>query len=153
MTDRERMMLLFVTSVRNWSTAYFEDTAARVDLDDKLAAQQSHLSLPSPEAVKHSNISFSLAIELLKRGHGALSGRVARKAFLLIEDTLYLESPALVWNLLEIMHSMIVLGQVRLYRLLLAHLTALVSRRMPASHPLSHMLRGLGGVLATLSDP
>lgn len=153
LTKREEMVLLFMTSVRNWSTAYFEDVQVRLDLEDDIAIQNSFMTLPAPDGVKQSSIAFNLVVELLNRGQGALAGRVARKAFLLIEDTLLLESPALVWNLLEIMYHMIVLGHVKLYQLLLAHLTALVGRRMSMSHPLAHILRALRGVVATIPEP
>ena len=90
------------------------------------------------------NFTFKLVIDSLDRGHGSLAGRLARKAFLLVEEMLTLDVPALLWNMLEIMHYMVTTNHLQLFRLLLAHLMTLVDSRMPKAHPLPAMLRLLG---------
>ena len=75
---------------------------------------------------------------------------MARKAFLLSEDLLTLDGPVLVWNLLEIMHHMLILYHARLFQMLLVHLIALVDGRMPNNHPLSTMLHSLRGLVGSL---
>lgn len=94
------------------------------------------------------NFMFKLVINMLNRGHGSLAGRLARKAFLLVEEALMLDGPALVWNLLEILHYMVETKHLQLFRMLLAHLTALIDGRLPTSHPLSSMLRTLRATIA-----
>ena len=89
------------------------------------------------------NFTFKLVVDTLNRGHGNLAGRLARKAFLLVEEMLTLDVPALVWNMLEIMHYMVTSSQSQLFRLLLAHLMTLMDSRMPNTHPLPAMLRVL----------
>jgi hypothetical protein len=92
---------------------------------------------------KEISFAFKLSIDLLNRGHGMLAGRTIRKAFLLIEDLFTLESPALIWNLLEMMYNM-VLNHRQLFQMLLVHLIALAKNdRMPEAHPLSTMLQAL----------
>ena len=89
------------------------------------------------------NFTFKLVIDMLNRGQGSLAGRLARKAFLLLEEMLKLDGPALVWNLLEIMHHMVKSNHLQLFRGLLAHLMALVERQMPKTHPLPAILESL----------
>lgn len=145
------LMLVFLTCVRTGSVAFFESVQSR---DGFLASLQQRppTDHPWPERSKESGFTFKLAIDLLDRGHGNLAGRMARKAFLLVEDMLTLEGPALVWNLLEMMHHMVTLHHTQLFQMLLAHLSALVDGRMPKSHPLPAMLRGLRGLVASLTN-
>lgn len=139
----DTLTLTVLTSVRTWSVAYYESwmqstNSLRPSSPDKLPA---HLS-------KDVNYSFKLVADLLRRGRGKLAGRVARKGFVLLEDMLRLESPALVWNLLEMMHHMAKLRHARLFQLLVTHLLALAGGQMPETHPLLAMLRGMRGLVA-----
>lgn len=137
------LKLMFLTSVRTWSAAFFEFLQS----GDRFLASQ----LRSVETLEIS-FAFKLVIDLLDRGRGELAGRIARKAFLLIEDMLTLEGPALIWNLLEMMHNMVMLRHAQLFQMLLAHLIALANGRMPEAHPLSTMLRSLRGLVANLTS-
>jgi hypothetical protein len=145
------LKLMFLTSVRTWSVAFFEFLQSG---DGFLAFQQQQPPIDQLRSVKTVEISFAfkLVIDLLDRGHGKLAGRMARKAFLLVEDMLTLEGPALIWNLLEMMHNMVMLRHVQLFRMLLAHLIALADGRMPEAHPLSTILRSLQGLVANLTS-
>ena len=145
LSNDDSLMLMFLTSVRIWSMSFYE----AVQSPDKVSApvQQSW-----PEQSEEMNFTLKLVIDMLNRGHGSLAGRLARKAFLLVEEMLMLEGPALVWNLLEIMHHMVTLRQAQLFQMLLAHLIALVNGRMLKSHPLPAMLRALRRFLANLPD-
>jgi hypothetical protein len=145
---RDELTLLFLTSVRTWSVAFFES----VQSGEFLASQQRR---PPPKAHLWSSntqeIDFvvKLVINLLDRGHGDIAGRMTRKAFLLVEDMLVLEGPALVWNLLQIMHHMVTLRHIQLFHILLSHLIALADGQMPKAHPLPTMLRGLRGIVTS----
>lgn len=140
---QDGLMLMLLTSVRICSVAFFESVRPR---DDFLASHQQW-----PEQIDESSFTFKLVMDLLDRGYGKLAGRLARKAFLLAEDMLTLKGPVLVWNLLEMMHYMVTLRHAQLFHMLLAHVSALTDGRMPKSHPISAMLRGLRGLVASLA--
>lgn len=148
---RDGPMLMFLTSVRTWSVAFFESVRYRDGLlvsgQPQRPTYQQHLY-----DTKEANFAFKLVIDLLDRGCGDLAGRMARKAFLLVEDMLMLEGPVLVWNLLEIMHYMVTLGHVRLFSMLLAHIIALANGKLPENHPLLALLRGLRGLVASITS-
>jgi hypothetical protein len=137
------LTLMFLTSVWKLSMAFFE------------SQQQFPTGQLRPSDTKELSFAFKLVIDLLDRGHGDLAGRMARKAFLLVEDMLTLEGPALVWNLLEMMHYMVTLRHAQLFHTLLAHLIALADGQMTETHPLSAMLRGLRELVGTMTtvDP
>jgi hypothetical protein len=145
------LMLVFLTSVRVCSVAFFESVQSR---DGFLASLQQRppTDQPWPEKTKDVSFTFKLAVDLLDRGHGNLAGRTTRKAFLLVEDMLTLEAPALVWNLLEMMHHMVTLHHAQLFQMLLAHLIAMIDGRIPKTHPLPAMLHALRGLLASLAS-
>ncbi|KAK4215444.1 hypothetical protein QBC37DRAFT_372075 [Rhypophila decipiens] len=136
---------MFLSSVRIWSDAFYEEP-------------HRHLLPVAPTIEANEiNFAFKMIIELLDRGYGELAGRVARKAFLLIEDLLTIDGPALIWNLLDLMHNMVVSHlsagtdaamqqqqhTTRLFQMLLVHLDGLVGSRfkVPETHPLSTILR------------
>ena len=138
----DNQMLILLTNIRTWSLSFYESVRSRDWVSTAL--QQSW-----PEQSEEMNFTFKLVIEMFERGHGSLAGRMARKAFLLAEDMLLLEGPALIWNLLEVMHSLMKRSHVQLFRMLLFHLISLVNRRMPAAHPLATMLRALREFVAS----
>ena len=115
-------MLMFLASVHSWSLSFYESVQSN---DDEAPGLTQHFP---PQLTQEMNFTFKLAFDMLDRGHGSLAGRLARKAFLLIEEMLTLDGPALVWNLLEIMHYMVKSNHLQLIRLLLAHLMTLVNR-------------------------
>ncbi len=139
----DSLMLMFLTSVQIWSMSFYES------VQTKNGASAS-VWQPGPEQSQQVNRTFKLVIDMLNRGHGSLAGRLARKAFLLVEEMLMLDGPALVWNMLEIMYHMVIWSHLQLFRLLLAHLMALVDCRMPKTHPLLSMLRALRALVRSL---
>ena len=145
---QESLRVMFLSSVRICSTAFFES----VQFDDDF---MESLHQPS-ERAREFSYALKLVMDLLDHGHGVLAGRTVRKAFLLLEDMMNLEGPALMWNLLEMMHSMLKIHHTRLFQLLLGHLTALTNDQMPKTHPLTAILYGLRELFssqATLSAP
>jgi hypothetical protein len=151
LSHHDGLMLVFLTSVRVCSVEFFESVQSR---DGFLASlqQQPPTDQPWPKRTKDVSFMFKLAVDLLDRGHGNLAGRMTRKAFLLVEDMLTLKPPALVWNLLEMMHHMVTLHHVQLFQMLLAHLIAMIDGRIPTTHPLPAMLRALRGLAASLTS-
>jgi hypothetical protein len=147
-SHHEGLMLMFLSSVRICSVAFFESVQGPGGLLESLQ-QRSQADQPWPEHTQEISFAFKLVIDLLDRGHGKLAGRMARKAFLMIEDMLTIEGPALMWNLLEMMYCMLTLCHTQLFRMLLAHLNALVRPRFPRTHPLTSMLRSLQGLVAS----
>lgn len=146
---RDALTLKFLTSVRTWSVAFFES----VQGDGPLASRQPQglpVAKERPSSAQEIGFTLKLVIDLLDRGRGDLAGRMARKAFLLAEDMLTYEGPALVWNLLQMMHYMVSLRHLQLFRILVAHLIGLAEGQMPETHPLPVMLRGLRGLVAGL---
>ncbi|KAI1625894.1 hypothetical protein EDD37DRAFT_320814 [Exophiala viscosa] len=146
------LALMFLSRVRVWSVAFFES----VQFGDELRAPQQHELQLSTSPLRSSDakevsFAFKLVMDLLDRGHGDLAGRMARKAFLLIEHIWQLEGPALMWNLLEMMHHMVTLRHAQLFHMLLAHLIALADGQMPETHPFPAMLRGLRELVAGLT--
>ena len=143
--NEDSLMLMFLSSVRIWSVSFYES----VQSSDEGSAPMRQ---SSPVQSQEMNFTFKLVIDMLNRRQGGWAGRVARKAFLLVEEMLTLEGPALVWNMLEIMHYMVMSHQLQLFRLLLAHLVAMVDGRMSTNHPLPVMLKALGVFVASLPD-
>lgn len=141
-STEDELKLMFLTSVRTWSGAFFEFVRLGVGNEKDPERKPSEVQ---PRSIEANEISFAfmLVIELLDRGHGELAGRMARKAFLLVEELLTFEGPALVWNLLGLMHNMVMLRHLQLFRMLLSHLDSLVLHKVPETHPLSTILRTL----------
>ena len=135
LNQNDVLSLSFLTNVRNWNAAFFESALS----DDRYLP----LELAWPERAKETSCTLKLVSDLLARGHGVLAGRLARKAFLLVEDMLTFEGPALIWNLLEIMYHMLILGHEQLFCMLLRHLDALVDQRLSRNNPLAFMMRDL----------
>jgi hypothetical protein len=135
LSQKDALSLSFLTNVQNWNAAFFEPAFSGDSF--------STLGLASPERAKETSCTLKLVSDLLLRGHGVLAGRLARKAFLLVEDILLLDGPALVWNLLEILYHMLMLGHEQLFCMLLSHLVALVNQQLSKSHPLAVMMRDL----------
>jgi len=147
----DALMSNFMTNVHTFSTAFFESVQAPNGLSLMLQ-QQSTLDQPRPEDTEEISFAFKLVIELLDRGHGNLAGRMARKAFVLVEDILTLDGPVIVWNLIDLLHQMVQLGHVQLFQMLLTHLIELVDGRKPETHPLTGMLHSLQGLVIGLSS-
>ena len=88
LSQKDALFLSFLTNVRDWNAAFFEPALSGDGF--------STIDLASPERAKETSCTPRLVSDLLTRGHGLLAGRLARKAFLLVEDILSLDGPALV---------------------------------------------------------
>ena len=140
----DSLKLMLLISVRTWGVSFFESVQS---VDGFLASSKDRKHpLDQPQV----NLTFKLVIYQLNRGAGKVAGRIARKAFLLLEDLMMLEAPAIVWNLFEMMHYMVAQGQMHLFQMVLAHLVALAEKKMPDAHPLTTMLRSLRGFVASM---
>ncbi|ORX94422.1 hypothetical protein BCR34DRAFT_608269 [Clohesyomyces aquaticus] len=148
----EELILSLLNTVRIWSLAFFESAHCREEFMDipPLPAIKERAS-----NIKRFSFALKLAMDLLDRGHGILAGRMVRKGFLLAEQILVLDGPALMWNLLEIMHHMMTQGHMQLFHTLLAHFSALADGHMAENHPLRAFLRGLRAFVGTMAaiDP
>lgn len=144
----EALVLNFLTSIRVCSIAFYESVDLPRNDPPPLWQQPESLSRETQDI----NLTFKLVSDLLDRGHGHLAGRMARKAFLLIEGILTLQAPARAWNLLEIMHHLVTRCHARLFNMLLAYLLALVDSRLPKTDPLHGILRLLRGLTISLSS-
>lgn len=147
----DTLMSSFMTSVHTYSIAFFESMQAP-DGHFLSLQQQSILQQPRAEETDEISYAFKLAIELLDRGYGSFAGRMARKAFLLVEDMLTLDGPVIMWNLFELFHHMAKLGHMQLFQMLLTHLIGLVNCRRPKIHPLATMLHDLRDLVTSLSS-
>jgi hypothetical protein len=82
--------------------------------------------------------------KLLRDGQGVLAGRLARKAFVQVEDMMLIEGPSFIWNLLDIMHAILAMGQGKLFHMLLVHLAGLASTHHSCkNHPAALILGSL----------
>ena len=138
----DALMLTVLSSVGQWSAAFFESlqmpAGSGASFQHRPSVEQLEL-----EKTKEVGLVLKLAVEALTRGRGTLAGRMARKAFILIETMFDLDGPALAWNLLVIMYDTVIAQQLRLFEMLLAHLLSLARCRMPKTHPLLAMLSTL----------
>ncbi|KAK3613958.1 hypothetical protein LTR56_027574 [Elasticomyces elasticus] len=139
--NSRRSTTLTLTSITMeiWSVSFYES----VD-----SASASIRQFP-PELIEETNFTFKLVIDMLNSSQGSLAGRLARKAFLLLEEMVKLGGPALVWNMLEIIHHMVRCNHLQLFQGLLAHLVALVEGQMPKTHPLCAILQALRAFVPT----
>lgn len=132
-------MLFLLSSIRTYGVAFFESVQPR----ECCLAVPTPIARQLPENITDVNLIFKLVTDLLDRGHGETAGRMARKAFLLLEEMLTLDVPALLWNLLEIMHHMVTVQHTQLFQMILAHVIALDNGRNSKTHPLTSILHCL----------
>lgn len=135
----DSLMLLLLSSIRTYGVAFFESAQPR----ECCLAMPTPIDRQIPENITDVNLIFKLVTDLLDRGHGETGGRMARKAFLLLEGMLTLDVPALLWNLLEIMHHMVTVQHTQLFQMVLAHVIALDNGRNSKAHPLTSILHCL----------
>jgi hypothetical protein len=145
-------MLEFLVSVKSWTMSYYDSPKAKAALTRH---PTEHLPLLFRKKSSHRQTvgcTMRLLIDLLRRGHGVLAGRMARKAFLQLEELFVLEPPALLWNMTELFHYVLVTNQATLFYLMLSHLRALAKDRMPSTHPVAVLLRALQQVMVDLKN-
>jgi hypothetical protein len=144
-SDSDRASLAFLTSIRTWSSLFFESRELTLPADpaeNSLVGpyRPKGLGVYDPEKLSYT---FRVVAGLLTRGHGVLAGRLARKAFLQVEGILDIEGPLYIWNVLEILFNMISLGHVQLFEMLIGHLISLARTHYAESHPVVEMSRSL----------
>ncbi|KAH8647657.1 Clr5 domain-containing protein [Xylariales sp. PMI_506] len=117
--------LHFVSKVRDWTLSYFQSGMA-----------------PTPCLRWSESVHYAikLAADLLSRGQGTLAGRMVRKSFLLLEDSLRLDGPALIWNMTELIFLVAQKGNQFLLRLLLNHILNLARHHHHLQHPLVQII-------------
>ena len=139
---RDVQVLVVLRSVWQWGAAFFESLPTAggpvASFHHRPSAKQLEI-----EKTKEVGLVLKLAVDALARGQGILAGRIARKAFILVEKMFTLDGPALAWNLLVIMYDAVNAHQTRLLEMLLAHLLSLARCRMPKGHPLLAVLSTL----------
>lgn len=143
-------MALF-SNINQWTSRFFQSTDFKQCLASNGVWKQGPIYPPNsgrPTALQYdperASYAFRLVARLLRDGQGVLAGRLARKAFVQVEDMMVIEGPCFIWNLLEIMHAILVMGQGKLFHMLLVHLVGLASaHHVCKSHPASLILRSL----------
>lgn len=151
LTHQDNLVLALIFHVRTWNSSFYEHHKGCTPDNDYLSPPSAPPCLTAQNA-RNLVITFELVSDLLKRGHGDLAGRMARKAFLLAESILDTDPPALLWNLLGVIHRMLTSRHLRLLWMLLTHMTGLVEGKYTRSHPLSVTLRHLGGFVESIMN-
>lgn len=148
LAHQDSLVLALFLHVRTWNSSFYEHRQGGTPENEDLSPPAAPAWLTAQKA-RNLVITFELVSDSLKRGHGDLAGRIARKAFLLAESILETDPPALLWNLLGVMHRMLTSGHLRLLWMLVTHMTGLVQGKYASSHPLSVTLRHLRGFVAS----
>ncbi|KFY62927.1 hypothetical protein V496_04337 [Pseudogymnoascus sp. VKM F-4515 (FW-2607)] len=148
--------LILLTSIRTWSSSFFEAVGQSHNTPAEGSTQMS-LLLPytqhtEPYDAEQTSFSFKLIAELLGRDQGLLAGRLARKAFLQVEEILMLEGPVFIWNLLEILHCIAQSRQAQLFEIILIHLLRLARSHYSDQHSIVRMLHSLWSLYRTYPD-
>lgn len=152
----DTVTLIFLTNIRTWCSAFFEAVGESHHTSSGGSTQLS-LLLPyttyaEPYDAEQTSFSFKLIAELLGRGQGLLAGRLARKAFLQVEQILLLEGPLFIWNLLDMLHNIVQFKLARLFEMLLIHLLGLARSHYSDKHSIVQMLRALWNLCKTYPD-
>ena len=81
----DNLMLSFLTSVRQWSVAFFESVMAPPYGGElECSWQRTSMEQAWSEKAKETSFTLKLVSDLLDRGLGILAGRIVRKSFLLV---------------------------------------------------------------------
>ncbi|KAK4157360.1 hypothetical protein C8A00DRAFT_11736 [Chaetomidium leptoderma] len=142
-------MTLFA-GINLWTSTFFQSADFKQCLASNGVWRQGPIYPPTsgrpalqydPERASYA---FRLVARLLRDGQGVLAGRLARKAFVQVEDMMLIEGPSFIWNLLDIMHAILVMGQGKLFHMLLVHLVGLAStHHVCKNHPAALILGSL----------
>lgn len=142
-------MTLFA-GINLWTSTFFQSADFKQCLASNGVWRQGPIypptsGRPTPQYdPERASYAFRLVARLLRDGHGVLAGRLARRAFVQIEDMMLIEGPSFIWNLLDIMHAILVMGQGKLFHMLLVHLVGLVSTHHACkNHPAALILGSL----------
>lgn len=132
-TTIDACMVTLFSDINQWSSTFFQSADFKQCLASNGVWKQEPAYPPTSGSPPlhydpaNASYAFRLVARLLRDGQGALAGRLARKAFVQIEDMMLIEGPSFIWNLLEIMHAILVMGQGKLFHMLLVHLLGLAS--------------------------
>ncbi len=147
MSRLEGIVLLLMTQVRDLGTSYFDSSGSASTI--ALLSGETVPRLP-PVECEAANSALQLATTLLAQGYGLLAGKLVRKAFLQIESMFQLHSPVFLWNMLEMLYTVVSPEQLleqqhknKLCEIILAHLIDLAGNRYPEVHPLVHIFHCL----------
>ncbi|KAL2213555.1 hypothetical protein CC79DRAFT_1327443 [Sarocladium strictum] len=137
-------------SIKLWTSSFFysdefEQSLATREVWTYEAVQALSGRGPTlPYDPEKANCAFRLEAMLLQDGQGVLAGRLARMAFIQVEETMFIGGPSYIWNLLDTMHAILQMGQDKLFNMLLLHLIRLSSTDFACqSHPATLILRSL----------
>ena len=143
-------MTLFA-GINLWTSSFFQSADFKQCLASNGVWRQGPIYHPisgRPATLQYdperASYAFRLVAKLLRDGQGVLAGRLARKAFVQIEDMIFIEGPSFIWNLLDIMHAILVMGQGKLFHMLLVHLVGLANTHHACkNHPAALILGSL----------
>jgi hypothetical protein len=143
-------MTLFA-GINLWTSTFFQSADFKQCLASNGVWRQGTIhpptisGRPAPQYdPERASYAFRLVAKLLRDGQGLLAGRLARKAFVQVEDMMLIEGPSFIWNMLDIMHAILVMGQGKLFHMLLIHLVGLASTHHACkNHPAALILGSL----------
>jgi hypothetical protein len=143
-------MTLFA-GINLWTSTFFQSADFKQCLASNGVWRQGTIhpptisGRPAPQYdPERASYAFRLVAKLLRDGQGVLAGRLARKAFVQVEDMMLIEGPSFIWNLLDIMHAILAMGQGKLFHMLLVHLAGLASTHHSCkNHPAALILGSL----------
>ncbi|POR31322.1 Uncharacterized protein TPAR_08454 [Tolypocladium paradoxum] len=131
---------LVLDSVFSWSIGKLDTHCINLD------TMSRYLANPDQPPIQDSRTmyrTFELAFDLWCYGKGRLAGMAARRAFYALEFVLTEDHPDLVWHILDTIYDMVDRGHIQLLGMFLTHANVLVSRQLPANHPLLRILQQL----------
>lgn len=141
--------MTLLAGINLWTSSFFQSADFKQCLASNGVWRQgpTHTSSGKPAPKydpERASYAFRLVARLLKDGQGVLAGRLARKAFVQVEEMMLIEGPSFIWNLLDIMHAVLVMEQGKLFHMLLVHLVGLANtRRVCRNHPAALILGSL----------
>jgi hypothetical protein len=150
MTTVDTCTMTLFAGINLWTSAFFQSADFKQRLASHGIWKQGPIYPPTSgrPAVQYdpdrASYAFRLVAKLLRDGQGLLAGRLARKAFVQVEDMMLIEGPSFIWNMLDIMHAILVMGQGKLFHMLLIHLVGLASTHHACkNHPAALILGSL----------
>lgn len=129
-----------LSSVFSWSQGKLESSKFVVD------PMSRYLANPNEPPIHDSRTmyrTFELVFELWHHGKGEMAGMAARKGFYALEYVLAEDHPDLVWHILDTIYDMVNKAHLQLLGMFLGYAIALVSKHLPAQHPLYRILKQL----------
>ncbi|KAK3292264.1 uncharacterized protein B0H64DRAFT_225362 [Chaetomium fimeti] len=150
-TTVDACTMTLLAGINLWTSTFFQSADFKQCLASDGVWRQGPI-YPPPNSGRpaiqyepeRASYALRLVARLLRDGQGVLAGRLARKAFVQVEDMMLIEGPSFIWNLLDIMHAILVMGQGKLFHMLLVHLVGLASTHHACkNHPAALILGSL----------